>query len=157
MTSPSLRTDPATSVRMKRVRQRDTKPELILRAWLFRNGVRYTTRNKDLPGSPDIANRSKRWAIFVHGCFWHGHRGCGRSRLPKSNVDFWQEKITGNRRRDAAKARQLRSLGFMVCIFWECEVERLGIAPAKLQNLPFLKGHVLISPLSFRLHSRRPS
>lgn len=115
-----------TSARMKRVRQRGTAPELAMRLWLFKHGVRYRTNNRELPGSPDIANRRKRWAIFVHGCFWHGHPGCRRSRLPKSNTAFWETKIKGNIDRDARKAEQLSHLGFDVITIWECEVEDLS-------------------------------
>jgi DNA mismatch endonuclease, patch repair protein len=107
-------TDAATSARMKRVRQRNTKPELLLRALLWRHGIRFRTRNRDLAGSPDLANRSHSWAIFVHGCFWHGHVGCPRSRLPKRNLEVWREKIAQNKARDQRKERQLAEQGFTV-------------------------------------------
>src|SRR5215207_2084244 len=107
MARPQFQTDAETSARMKRVGQRDTGPELQLRRWLWGHGVRFTIHNRDLPGSPDLANRTGRWAIFVHGCFWHGHEGCRRSRLPKRNIEVWREKIAGNRARDLAKAEQL--------------------------------------------------
>jgi DNA mismatch endonuclease, patch repair protein len=116
-------TDPQTSERMRRVRQRDTAPELALRKWLWGEGVRYTTHNNDLPGSPDLANRTKGWAIFVHGCFWHGHEGCPRSRLPKRNTEAWREKILGNKARDRSKEEQLTALGLEVFIVWECKLE----------------------------------
>jgi DNA mismatch endonuclease (patch repair protein) len=112
---------------MKRVRQRDTKPELELRRWLWKRGVRFTTHNRDLPGSPDLANRSGRWAIFVHGCFWHGHDGCTRSRLPKRNVEVWRKKIEGNKARDCSKAEQLDALGFTLLTVWECEIKRISL------------------------------
>ncbi|MBB4364339.1 DNA mismatch endonuclease (patch repair protein) [Bradyrhizobium sp. CIR18] len=111
---------------MKRIRRRDTAPELLVRAWLWRRGTRFTTHNGDLPGSPDLANRSKRWGIFVHGCFWHGHEGCKKATVPKRNNSFWVEKIAGNRARDLKKEKALGELGFKVLVVWQCEAERLG-------------------------------
>jgi DNA mismatch endonuclease, patch repair protein len=131
-----LITDATTSARMKRIRQRNTKPELLLRRWLWHRGIRFTTSNRDLPGSPDVANRGRAWAIFVHGCFWHGHRGCARSRLPKRNVLFWKDKIKRNRRRDQRKENELIALGFRVLTVWECEVARLETNPnRRAENL----------------------
>ena len=75
-------------------------------------------------GSPDVANRSQRWAVFVHGCYWHDHRGCRRATVPKRNTEFWLEKFAGNRRRDARALRQLRARGYRALVIWECEVER---------------------------------
>ncbi|MFC2171388.1 very short patch repair endonuclease [Acidobacteriota bacterium] len=113
---------------MRSVKQRDTKPELAVRRVLKQLGNSYRIRNNDLAGSPDLANRKHRWAIFVNGCFWHGHRNCRKtksgsgSRIPRHNNVFWQEKLVGNRRRDARKCRELRSTGFLVMIVWECEL-----------------------------------
>jgi DNA mismatch endonuclease (patch repair protein) len=75
-----------------------------------------------LPGSPDFANKSKKWAIFVNGCFWHHHTNCKRATIPKANRDFWHAKFVMNRQRDAAKIRALRLQGFKVVLFWECEL-----------------------------------
>ena len=117
---------PVTSARMKRVRRQGTDLEIVVRRYLWRRGLRFALNNRDLPGSPDLANRRRRWAVFVHGCFWHGHKGCGLSRLPKTNPEFWSNKINTNRRRDAAKAKQLRALGFLVITLWGCDVKRLA-------------------------------
>jgi DNA mismatch endonuclease (patch repair protein) len=122
---PHFPTDPATSARMKHVRQRDTKPERELRRWLWSRGVRFTTYNNDLPGSPDIANRRGRWAIFVHGCFWHGHSECTGAKLPKRNTEAWRTKIETNKARDCVKAEELAALGFITLTVWECEIKRL--------------------------------
>lgn len=120
---------------MATVKQKDTRAELAVRRILKSLGIHYRIRNRDLPGSPDIANRSRGWAIFVNGCFWHGHRNCPRtkggrvSRVPVSNRSFWEEKLVANRKRDARKCRQLRQAGFKVVIIWECQLsepERLG-------------------------------
>ncbi|TIN20134.1 MAG: DNA mismatch endonuclease Vsr [Mesorhizobium sp.] len=132
---------------MKRVRQRDTKPELMLRRWLWARGVHFTTRNRDLSGSPDLANRKRRWAIFVHGCFWHGHKGCARFSIPKRNHSFWREKVMANKARDLRKARDLEAAGFHVVTIWQCEVERLDtLGPQEADHL--------LSPL--RRHFPRP-
>lgn len=117
---------PTTSARMKRVRRQGTDLELAVRRYLWHQGVRFSIHNRDLPGSPDIANRRRRWAVFVHGCFWHGHRGCSLARLPKTNQAFWSQKIRDNRRRDARKVKQLQALGFLVITVWGCEIKRLA-------------------------------
>src|SRR5438045_3715628 len=96
----SVITDRETSARMKRVRQRDTAPEIALRKWLWRQGYRFRVHNRRLPGTPDLSNTSKRWAIFVNGCFWHGHEGCARATVPKRNREFWVAKIAANQARD---------------------------------------------------------
>jgi DNA mismatch endonuclease, patch repair protein len=115
---------PETTVRMKAVRQRDTAPEIALRKLLHTQGVRFRACPADLPGRPDIANKARKWCIFVHGCFWHGHRGCKLSRLPRTNHQWWEAKITANRKRDSRKAKAMRALGFRVETVWQCEVER---------------------------------
>jgi DNA mismatch endonuclease (patch repair protein) len=120
---------------MRLIRQQGTSSELLMRRWLWNRGVRFTTRNRDLPGSPDLANRSRRWALFVHGCFWHGHQGCVRSRLPKRNADFWREKIAGNRERDCRKEAALRALGYRVFVVWGCEADKLTVRSGMLATL----------------------
>lgn len=125
MADRTLETDADTSARMKRIRQRNTKPEIMLRRWLWLRGVRYRCCVSRLPGSPDIANRKRRWAIFVHGCFWHGHVGCAKATVPKRNTEFWRSKIADNKRRDALKVKALRKLGFDVVTLWQCQVERV--------------------------------
>ena len=110
---------------MRRVRQRATEPELAVRSVLRQLGVAYRLNCANLPGRPDFANRSRGWAIFVHGCFWHGHRRCRRrSRLvPRTNQDWWIDKIAANRARDVRKAEQLRRLGLRVLTVWECSLQ----------------------------------
>ena len=113
---------------MRRVRQKDTAPERALRKLLTARGLRYRVCPKDLPGRPDIANKSQRWAIFVHGCFWHGHRGCRLATLPKTNRAWWSAKLHANRARDARKVQALRDLGFAVVVVWQCELSDPDIA-----------------------------
>lgn len=115
-------TTPERSRLMSRVRQHGTSPELTVRRALTDLGARYRVNSPSLPGRPDISNRSRKKAIFVHGCFWHGHEGCRRSRTPASNRDFWVEKIRQNRIRDAKKRESLIALGFSILEIWECEL-----------------------------------
>jgi DNA mismatch endonuclease, patch repair protein len=115
------KTDAATSARMAGVRQSSTSAEMIVRCIAHSLGLRYRVSNRDLPGSPDIANRSRRWAIFVHGCFWHRHPGCPRTTTPKRNRRFWEKKFEANVARDARCQRQLAEQGWRVVVVWECE------------------------------------
>ena len=131
----ALRTDAATSARMGRIRQSGTAPEMTIRRAVSTLGLRYTVRNRDLPGSPDLANRSHRWAIFVHGCYWHRHEGCHKATLPRTNTDFWLEKFSRNRARDVAARIELERRGFRVLTFWQCDVERNNAIAARLGRL----------------------
>jgi len=112
---------------MQSVRQSGTRLELAVREAVAEYGVRYRLNVTDLPGSPDLSNRTRRWAIFVHGCFWHSHRNCEKTRggsggrIPASNRTFWAAKMQANRERDARKVRELRRRGFRVLTIWECQ------------------------------------
>lgn len=108
---------------MAKVGTKDTGPELALRKILHRMGYRYRLYRRDLPGSPDIVFPARRKAIFVHGCFWHGHK-CRWGRLPKSRLEYWAPKIVANRARDKANSRKLRKLGWAVAVVWQCELKR---------------------------------
>jgi DNA mismatch endonuclease (patch repair protein) len=121
--------DPARSALMKRVRQSRTSAEEAVALALRLAGLRYRRNSKSLPGAPDLSNVSRKWVIFVNGCFWHHHKTCRRGTIPKHNRAFWLEKFAANRRRDALKAKQLRAKGLYVAIVWECEV----LDPARLQ------------------------
>jgi len=131
----SIRTDPATSERMARIRQRDTGAERLVHEGLRRLGLRFRTHNRDLPGSPDVANRAKRWAIFVNGCYWHSHKGCVRATVPKRNRLFWLKKFAANRARDRRVVRELRSMGYRTLVIWECEAEKPGSLLTRLRRL----------------------
>lgn len=124
---------------MKAVRQRDTAPELAVRRMLTALGARYRVCPKDLPGRPDVVNRTRRWCIFVHGCFWHGHEGCPLAVHPKTNRRWWEEKIQSNRERDERKARAMRELGFRVAVVWQCELTDESRLRRRLRN--FLAGN----------------
>lgn len=116
--------DPKRSELMRRVRQKGTSPELGVRQALNRIGARFSTNVDDLPGRPDIANKARKKAVFVHGCYWHAHQDCNRHRLPKLNREFWAEKFAANVERDQRKAEALESLGFQVLVVWECELKQ---------------------------------
>ena len=107
---------------MSSIRVRDTGPELIVRARLRNAGIRNLTRGQSLPGRPDIVLRKQRAAVFVNGCFWHGHK-CDHNPLPASNRNFWVRKIATNRVRDRRVSRQLRSQGWRVLTIWTCRLE----------------------------------
>ena len=105
---------------MSRIKGRDTKPELVVRRWLWRQGYRYRLYVKSLPGRPDIVMRKWRTVIFVNGCFWHGHE-CNKRR-PATNAQFWREKIERNRERDARNQALLQAAGWNVIVIWECQL-----------------------------------
>lgn len=115
---------------MSSVGTRDTGPEMLLRRSLHRLGYRYRTNSRTLPGKPDLVFPARRKAIFVHGCFWHGH-GCRWGRPPKSRPEYWAPKIAANRLRDTRVLRQLRREGWSTLIVWQCELRMLERALAK--------------------------
>ena len=119
---------------MKRQRRRNTRPEILVRRLLHRLGHRFRIGNRDLPGSPDLANRTRRWALFVHGCYWHQHPGCPRATVPRRNREWWLGKFEDNRRRDRRKEEQLRDAGFRVLVVWECETRDLEGLGARLEK-----------------------
>lgn len=124
------RTPESRSALMSRIGPKNTAPELVVRRLLHALGYRFRLHRKDLPGTPDIVLVSRRKAIFVHGCFWHGH-GCRIGRPPKSRQAFWLPKLQQTRLRDAAKCAELESLGWQVLTVWQCETRDLD----KLKNV----------------------
>jgi DNA mismatch endonuclease (patch repair protein) len=120
--APRRLRDPLThSQMMGRIRSKNTMPEARTRSTVHALGVRYRIHVADLPGKPDLANKTRRWAIFVHGCFWHSHEGCQLASKPRSNRAYWSEKLARNRERDALHQQALRDLGYEVLTVWECE------------------------------------
>ena len=107
---------------MSRIKNKGTKPEIMLRKALFARGFRYRVNVKSLPGKPDIVLPRYKTVIFVHGCFWHGHPGCKYAYTPKSNAEFWINKISSNRERDVITKHKLEESGWKVIIVWECEL-----------------------------------
>ncbi|WP_419857335.1 very short patch repair endonuclease [Candidatus Palauibacter irciniicola] len=118
---------------MQAVKSRDTGPEMVVRRLLHSSGYRYRVHRRDLPGRADVAFLSRRKAIFVHGCFWHGH-GCPKGRLPKSRLDYWGPKLNANKERDRRKEEELRSMGWDVLTIWQCETADLEALAGRLHG-----------------------
>lgn len=115
---------------MKRVRRENTAPELAVRSFLHRHGLRFRLHDRSLPGSPDIVLSRRRTVVFVHGCFWHGHDCAHGVVKAKTNATFWTDKIASNRRRDIGKEAALRALGWHVEVVWECQVDDTAVLDA---------------------------
>lgn len=109
---------------MSQIKGKNTKPEIMVRKWLWRNGYRYRINDKRLPGKPDIVISRLKTVIFINGCFWHGHTPCDKFKLPKTNTQFWSAKITRNQERDAANRMQLKLTGWTVLVVWECQLKQ---------------------------------
>ncbi len=120
---------------MSRIRSKDTQPEKLVRAALRRLGYRFRTYPLKLPGKPDIVLLRRRLLIFVHGCFWHRHRGCKFAYTPKSRISFWQKKFLENVERDKMKAKELKKMGWRVSVVWECETKDLARLGRKIRSI----------------------
>ena len=120
---------------MRRVKGRDTTPELIVRKALTALGARYRLHRKDLPGNPDVVLPGRRLALFVHGCFWHGHDCARGARVPKANRDYWVGKVGRNRARDEQSRTALEALGWRVETIWECELKDAAALEHRLRDL----------------------
>ena len=120
---------------MAAIKGKDTKPEMIVRQYLFSRGLRFRVQVRKLPGNPDIVLPKYKTVIFVNGCFWHGHEGCKYFRLPKSNIEFWEEKIDRNIARDIRNEEELKSHGWHVIRVWECDIKKVSGREVYLQNL----------------------
>lgn len=121
---------------MSRIRSKNTKPEMLVRRYLYANGFRYRVNVRTLPGTPDIVLKKFRTVIFIHGCFWHSH-SCQQGRLPQSNVDFWIRKLTRNKERDSDVREKLRQLGWKTMIVWECQLKP-AVRQQTLQEVVYL-------------------
>ena len=111
------------SYNMSRIKGKDTKPEMLVRRFLHANGYRYKLHDKNLPGKPDIVLPKYKTVILVHGCFWHGHHNCKYYTVPKTNTDWWLQKINGNIANDAKAAKALKKEGWKIITIWECELK----------------------------------
>jgi DNA mismatch endonuclease, patch repair protein len=111
------------SYNMSRIKGKNTKPEMLVRKFLFANGYRYRLNVKTLPGKPDIVLPKYKTVIFINGCFWHGHEGCKYFKIPETRTEWWIEKITGTQKRDREAENQLIELGWIVITLWECELK----------------------------------
>lgn len=118
---------------MARVRGKDTRPELAVRRLAHAMGYRFRLHRRGLPGSPDLAFGPRRLAVFVHGCFWHGHDCPRGARVPKSNADYWAAKLRANRERDRRQLAALEEVGWRALVVWECEVADADALSARLR------------------------
>ena len=126
------------SANMRRIRSKNTSPELALRRFLHGLGYRFRLHRKDLPGQPDLVFPGRRKVIFVHGCFWHQHPSCREGRIPGSRIEYWEPKLKRNQTRDAATQRLLKEQGWRVLVIWECELTDLKSLRSRLKR--FLGG-----------------
>lgn len=153
------RSNPAQrSWNMSRIRKGDTEAEMLLRRALHSLGFRYALHKRDLPGSPDIALTKYRTVIFVHGCFWHGHK-CHRAKIPSTRTDFWTKKIEGNRARDERVEGMLTALGWRVIVVWECALRgsrKIGPREAAERCATFLRS-AEVTKVEISTHSVEPS
>ena len=112
------------SYNMSQIKGSNTKPEILVRKFLFSNGLRYKLHDKNLSGKPDIVLPKFESVVFVHGCFWHGHKNCSEAKKPKSNSEFWKTKIVSNQQRDRKNIESLSKLGWRVLTIWECQLQK---------------------------------
>jgi DNA mismatch endonuclease (patch repair protein) len=119
---------------MSRISGKETKPEILVRKFLFANGFRFRKNVKDLPGKPDIVLPKYKTVIFIHGCFWHGHT-CKRGTLPTTNIEFWKTKIGGNIERDKRDISELEKQGWNVIVIWQCEIKNIELQNERLAKL----------------------
>lgn len=134
---------------MAAVKSKDTKPEMVVRKYLWSRGFRYRVNNPRLPGHPDIVLRKYHTCIFVNGCFWHGHEGCKYFRMPKTNTEFWERKISRNKERDREEQKQLARMGWHCITVWECELK--GERREKtLESLEYTLNHIFIQDRDLR-------
>jgi len=120
---------------MSKISGKETKPEILVRKFLFANGFRYRKNDKRYPGKPDIVLPKYRTIVFINGCFWHGHQNCKKALLPESNIEFWEKKILQNIKRDKNNYKVLESLGWNVIVLWQCKLSNVKIADKTLRKL----------------------
>lgn len=128
---------------MAAIHSKNTKPEIIVRKFLWSRGFRYRLNHPRLPGKPDIVLRRYRTCIFVNGCFWHGHENCKHFRIPKTNTDFWTRKIQRNKERDKAEIERLTAMGWNCITVWECELEPQR-REKTLESLAYTLNHIFL-------------
>ena len=128
---------------MASIRGKNTRPEILVRKFLFAHGFRFRIHVKKLPGTPDIVLLKYRTVIFVNGCFWHGHKNCSFYSKPKSNVDFWEQKIERNIKRDLENRIKLRDMGWHVIQFWECQLKP-KVREENLQGLLYTLNKIML-------------
>lgn len=134
---------------MAAIHSKCTKPEMMVRKFLWHEGFRYRLNHKRLPGHPDIVLRKYRTCVFVNGCFWHGHENCKYFRLPKTNTAFWERKINRNRERDKEEQKQLATMGWHVITVWECQLKP-NCREKTLRSLAFTLNRIYLHDHSYQ-------
>ena len=129
---------------MASIHSKNTKPEMMVRRYLFACGFRYRVNYRRLPGTPDIVLRKYRTCIFVNGCFWHGHENCDKYRLPKTNVEFWSRKIARNKERDIEVQHKLARMGWHVMTVWECQLDTKEKRERTLMAIEYTLNHIFL-------------
>lgn len=122
------------SERMRQIRSKNTRPELLVRKLVYGMGLRYRLHDPRLPGKPDLVFAGRRKILYVHGCFWHHHDDCGTWHMPKSRSDYWRDKLQRNRQRDQQHLERLRNDGWQVMVVWECELKDLALLRIRLHG-----------------------
>lgn len=140
---------------MAAIHATDTKPEMIVRKYLFSHGFRYRLNHRRLPGRPDIVLRKYRTCIFVNGCFWHGHEGCRYFKMPKSNTEFWTAKVERNRERDKRVQRELAVMGWHCITVWECELKP-KVRERTLESLEYTLNRIFLEDRMTRRTATMP-
>ena len=143
------RTPQQRHANMAAIHGKDTKPEMVVRKWLWGRGYRYRLNHPRLPGKPDIVMRKYRTCIFVNGCFWHGHEGCKYYTIPKTNTEFWVAKIRRNQERDLTVQHELAAMGWHSITIWECELKP-KVRKKTLQSLAFTLNRIFLQDHSIR-------
>lgn len=131
------------SYNMSRIRSKNTKPEVLLRKVLFANGFRFRLHDKKLPGKPDIVLKKYRTVIFVHGCFWHGHKGCKYFVVPKTRTEWWLNKIAGNQKNDERKKADLKAAEWNVIEVYECDLKKDKLEKTAKKLIKNIKNHMV--------------
>ena len=137
---------------MSAIPGKGTKPEIVVRRFLFSRGFRYRLNHPRLPGHPDLVLRKYRTVIFVNGCFWHGHEGCKHFRLPKTNVEFWQNKINKNKKRDIIEQQKLAEMGWHCITIWECQLKQ-NIRNKTLESLAYTLNRIFLEDRKINIYS----
>lgn len=132
---------------MSAVRSKNTRPEMVVRSFLHKKGLRFRLHPSKMPGKPDLVFTKYKTVVFIHGCFWHAHQNCPGNRIPKSNVKFWEDKILGNSRRDAENASKLLANNWRVLVIWECQINKLELLDLLADTISNINSDVgLFSP-----------
>ena len=149
----NFQTSPQRHANMAAIHGKDTKPEMVVRKWLWRHGYRYRLNHPRLPGKPDIVMRKYRTCIFVNGCFWHGHEGCRYYTIPKTNTEFWVNKVKRNKERDLKVQHELAAMGWHSITIWECELKPVK-REDKLESLAYTLNKIFLQDRTVKRYEK---